>query len=733
MTPFRTGLCRLVSIQGFKSTRVFFAVPLFTLTFCASPVQAQTGTCQVSTQVVKLRAEGLTEPLGNVLFTCSGANPGAVITGNLSVFLPVSVTNRVDSKGFTSQAVVSIDTGLGLTPSGIPGSVSGSIITFNNVQLTAPASGTYRVQVSNILAALNQLGSSQPSAASQPLAVDLAAPFPINLTHVTVGTTTPALYATVAGAGIDCAGSLLPSTFSMTNLFAAGTSLASTRLTEGFASAFTVRSTGQDSGTRFVVNYTGFPANAQVYIPDFVAGSNAAVPTNGGDLGGSPAAGQYLPGSGTLLLARVVGADANGAGGLALPAPTGAAAVTLDSVTQISLTAGAGSVVYEVIDSNPAAVESAQFPTFIGITGPVTPAVAQESLSIGPVSTVTSASSTDPIPRFAATVPGSDCGLVGDCQASYFPRLNVPAGPIQLNAISGGAQLGDPGYIPVQNAGGGQLIWTVAVNYVNGSGWIRLEQPAVLAGNGSVRVFVAANQNLAPGTYNANIVIDAGQAGSDRIPVSLNVQAPPLPPPSTPPPAPTVTISKIVNAATFLPSPLVSGSVATLQGSGFSGKLVSVTVAGQTAAILFSSDTQINFQVPPGLGSSNSANVIVTVDGVSSAAVAAMLAPAYPVIFAHGIRNQDWSENTSSSPAGANSILQIFGTGIPAGATVTAQIGSQLNLIPQYAAPAPNVPGVQQVNVEVPTGLGSGISNLILCANISGQSYCSDPYQLAVD
>ncbi|HLZ10219.1 MAG TPA: hypothetical protein VKT80_16635, partial [Chloroflexota bacterium] len=338
-----------------------------------------------------------------------------MITGNLSVFLPVSVTNRVDSNGFTSQAVVSIDTGSGLTPSGIPGSVSGRILTFNNVQITAPASGNYQVQVSNILAGVNQL------AASQPVAVDLAAPFPINNTHVTVGTTTPALYATLAGAGIACSGSPLPSTFSMTSLFAAGTVLASTRLTEGFASAFAVRSAGQDSGTRFVVNYTGFPGNVQVYIPDFVAGSDATKPTNGGDLGGSQAVGQYLPGSGTLLLARVIGADVNGVGGLPLPAPTGASAVTLDSVTQVSLSGGAGSVVYEVIDSNPAVVESAQFPTFVGLTGAATTAVAQENISIGPVSTVTSASATDPIPRFAATAPSSDCSIVGDCQASYFP------------------------------------------------------------------------------------------------------------------------------------------------------------------------------------------------------------------------------------------------------------------------------------------------------------------------
>lgn len=727
MIPSRTSLCRLVSNQGFKSFRVQFTVrlfALFTLISCAAHAQTSTGTCRVSSQPVQLRAEGLTEPLGDIVFTCSGARPGAVITGNFSVLLPVSVTNRIDSNGFTSQAGVSIDYGSGLTPSGVPGSVSGKMIVFTNVQITVPASGSYIVHISNIRAAVNQLG------AAQPVAVDLGTPVPIDNTHVTVGTATPGLYASSADASISCSGSPLPTTLSLTNLFTAGTTFSSTRLTEGFASAFRARAAGEDSGTRILVNYSGFPANTHIYIPDFVTGSNAARPSNAGDLGGSQAVGQYLPGSGTLLLARVLGAGSNGAGGVALSPPTGGSPSTLDSVTEVPLSGGAGYVVYEVVDSNPGALESAQLPTFVGLSNVTATAVAHETVSIGPVSTVTSASGTDPVPRFAATMPASDCSLVGDCQASYFPKLNVPAGPIQLTAISGGTQLGDPGYIPVQNAGGGTLISTITVNYVNGSGWIRLDQPAVLVGPGSVRVYVA-NQTLTPGTYQANIVIDAGpQAGSHTVPVTLTVQAPP---PPSPPPAPTVVISKIVNAATFLASPLVAGSVATLQGSHLSGKLVTVTVGGQPATILFQSDTQINFQVPPGLGSQSSANVIVTVDGVSSTPAAAVLAPAYPVVFAHGIRNQDWSENTASTPAAGNSVLQIFSTGIPAGAAVTAQIGNQMNLIPLYAAPAPTVPGVQQVNVAVPSSLGTGMSQIILCASVGGQSYCSDPYSLAVD
>jgi hypothetical protein len=85
---------------------------------------------------------------------------------------------------------------------------------------------------------------------------------------------------------IPCTGSPLASTTSLSALFAAGTVFASTRLTESFANAFATRAAGDDTGTRFLVGYSGFPANTHVYIPDMVAGSTALVPSIGGDLGG---------------------------------------------------------------------------------------------------------------------------------------------------------------------------------------------------------------------------------------------------------------------------------------------------------------------------------------------------------------------------------------------------------------------------------------------------------------
>src|SRR5206468_1828462 len=127
-------------------------------------------------------------------------------------------------------------------------------------------------------------------------------------------------------------------------------------------------------------------------------------------------------------------------------------ATSFDSAAQLAITGGAAYVVYEVLDANPTVQETAQFPTFVGIapTG-AAPGVAQESISLAAVSTDATANSSAPIPRFLATAPPSDCQLLGDCNATYFPALFVPAPPsFQFTAYAGGLAIGLPGYIPVQ-------------------------------------------------------------------------------------------------------------------------------------------------------------------------------------------------------------------------------------------------------------------------------------------
>jgi uncharacterized protein (TIGR03437 family) len=324
--------------------------------------------------------------------------------------------------------------------------------------------------------------------------------------------------------------------------------------------------------------------------------------------------------------------------------------------------------------------------------------------------------------------------VLGDCGASYFPKLSIDPTSIQLTAITGGAMTYGPGYIPIQNSGGGIMNWTAIVNYTTGSGWLTLDYTSG-ENNGSVRVWPVVPESLAAGTYQAKIIIDGGPlAGNATIPVTLTVQAAPvLPPTPTPTPTPpVVTVNAVVNAANFTVTPLVPGSLGTLFGANLSGKSVSVTFDGNAATLLYAGATQIDFQVPPSLASKTSSTLVVTVDGSSSAPQTVALAPVWPAIFAGGVLNQDNTGNKTGSAAKAGSILQIFATGIPTSATVSVQIADRKNLIPLYAGAAPGLTGVQQVNAAIPADLAGGATQLIVCATAGSTQACSAAYPVVI-
>ena len=683
----------------------------------------------------QVRAEGLTERIGDLSLQCTGSTPNAVLTGNLTLFLPVSVTNRVDSNNQAQDAVLSVDYGTGFTPTATRGTVSGNNISFNGISVTVPANGNFNLKISNVRIAANQGNSFAP----QPISASISSFIPIDRPQVVVAYSQTGLYSLNSDTKITCSGSPVPSTIDLADLFSTGTAFVSTRFTEGFATAFQPRGPGDDTGTRFLVNYSGFPANTQLFVPDMIAGSSALVPTKGGDLGGTQSGGQYVPGSGTLLLVRVQGADSTGAGGAPVAAPAGSGAITLNSASPVTLTNGSGYVVYEVVDANNAVLESTQFPTFIGLSNVTAPATATETLTFAPVSTVMSASQTAAVPRFLATVPTSDCTLLGDCGAGYFPKLSITTqGPFTQTVAAGQATTEIPGGVYIQNGGGGLLNWTATPVYLTGAstGWILLDEPSGQNG-GTVRVW-AKPQNLTPGTYTANLVIDGGPvAGNYTVPISLTVTSGPAP---TPAPTPTPTpsnpapqVSSVVNAVTFQAAPLVRGSLGTVMGTNLSGKNVSVTFDGASANIIYNSANQINLVVPASLDSSKqSATMVVTVDGTASSPQVVPLAPAWPSIFSNGVLNQDYSANTAATPAKAGDVLMIWATGIPGGATVSAQIGTQGSLVPLYAGPAPGVPGVQQVNVAIPDGIAPGYAGLTICVNNGGQQTCSQGWALAV-
>ena len=690
---------------------------------CAN-AQFSSLSCVATAVTALVRAEGITERLGDIVLTCAGGAPNGAVTTNLTLFFPVNVTNRLGA-GDTLNASLTIDTGSGPVPAAPPTLATPSSLAFNGLRFTLSPAGAALLRISNLRAAVSQL---PPSVSGQSVQVFLGSAGPSNITinnsQFTAGMTVTGLLAGSSTAGIVCTASPLPDTITMSNLFATRTRFASLRLTEGAASAFRTRGAGEDSGTRFLVRYAGFPAGARLFVPDVVAGSSALEPTAGGDLGLPASGGRYAPdASGSLLLARVFNADVNGAGGIPIytPATPGSGTVSFDAASEVPLTGGAGLVVYEVVDANANIQESAQFPAFLGL-GPTSGGpliVATASVSLAPVSTVITASASAPVPRFAATAPPSDCAALGDCRAGYFPRLMVEATPpLEYTAVAGaGHQIR---YVRVNNEAGGLMVWRVTVAYQTGSGWLRVD-PTEGINSATVRVD-ALPEKLSPGIYRATLTIDAGPlAGSRTLPATLEVT------PATPV-VPTPAIESVTNAATFRAGPLVAGSLATVMGARLAGASVVVTFDGAPARLLYTSERQINLQVPPELGTKTVAQVIVTVNGIASTPYPVTLAPIAPGIF--GVLNQDGTLNNATNPAPVGTILQIFATGLPSaqGAAITAKVHDRIITTPHYAGPAPGLSGVQQVNAAIPPDLPAMRSEVLVCAAVTSQQpVCSPP------
>ena len=280
------------------------------------------------------------------------------------------------------------------------------------------------------------------------------------------------------------------------------------------------------------------------------------------------------------------------------------------------------------------------------------------------------------------------------------------------------------------------MSWTATVNYFNGSGWLSLD-PTQGVNSTTVRVY-ANPANLAPATYQATIVVNAAAGGTASVPVTFVVTqaaAPVTSPVTTPVSTPSNTgpvVTSVVNAASFAVVPVVPGSLSTVMGTAFTGTNVSATFNTIPATILFSNNTQINVLVPSDLASGASAQLVVTVDGSNSAPTTVQVAPFEPAIFPNALLNQDGTLNSADNAASLGSVVYFFGTGLSGNGQISVHIGNQEIDALYYAGPAPGLPGVQQVNLVVPSGLGSGTANLYVCGSSNsnssnGATVCSVP------
>jgi uncharacterized protein (TIGR03437 family) len=689
--------------------------------------------CQNTAVPPIVAGEGITERIGDIVLSCTGGAPGTRVSGNFSVFLNVNITNHVSGNTVT-DVIFTVDNGAGPQPVNAPGILSAvNQLTYNGLSFTLSSSGEAVLRIVNVRAAANQAGLGPNNPVNAFLSFNLTSPT-TSENQLLVATAERALFASFSSK-IVCApsGSPLPDNpASFASFLASRAVFNSTRITEGFADAFNPRTAppnlNANSGTRILVNYSGFPSNARLFVPDVIAGSDAVQPTAGGDFGLIPSGGRYSPTtSGSLLLSRVIGTDANGAGGsvVYVPGPIGSGVVSLDSMRELTIGSnGQAFAVYEVVDADPHAVEFAQFPTVLGLApGGGSGVQTFEDVTLAPVSTVFTASSTDPIPRYQAMSPASDCALLNDCGASYFPKLFVDTTPIQFTAQAGSSF--QAAYTRVNNQGGGNMLWTASIRYTNGSGWLRVD-PASGINNATIRVDALPGA-LTSGIYNATLIVDAGPvSGSRVVPITLTIfpAAPTVPSPA---------VTTIVNAASFAPGFVAPGSLATIFGSRLAGANVSVTFDSMPAQVLFAGDTQLNVMIPMELGGKTSAKLVVTVDGHASVAQGISLAPFAPAIFKNGVLNEDSSLNIAGRGALPGSVIQIFATGLGGDGAITAKIGDRLIDQPNYGGAAPGLIGVQQVNVTLPADLTGPTASVSVCGGAKfAQAVCSPAMQVVL-
>jgi hypothetical protein len=511
-----------------------------------------------------VRAEGITELLGDIVLNCTGGNPAqqnssgtALVPGmNVSVFLNTNVTSRLLNSSNDSEALLLVDepnvngrplvpcvppanqascsvlasgaagqTSDGVTPIGgvvfpngyvVPGGVvyggtsggqtvpnafigrwggtgSPNVVSWNGVPIDAPGTvGTRVIRITNLRGNASQLGVSSTLVPSQIVAfVSITSTQPLALSNPQqiIGFVTQGLRFSVQNPSPGRGRTLQQCVANNPNL-AGDPSRAQqqgptfrARFVEGFASSFKRRSATpgdlRSAGDGTVGSGVLFncPGTCGTYSADALnTGSVAAQNTPGQSLftesGFVPATGSPIGAAdhGTRLMVRLTGiptgtqiffplyeqggtsansrvrlisTDASGAGsGTPIVGTSTTSFPPTIVVAAGSVTGGAATAVYEVISSDPTIVEQ--------IDIPITTAFASSAAGLGtanvigsfaPISTVTVASQTAPIPRFIDTAASTGAFTINPCRTNLlFPFVTNQAGFDTGIAISNTSQ-----------------------------------------------------------------------------------------------------------------------------------------------------------------------------------------------------------------------------------------------------------------------------------------------------
>jgi hypothetical protein len=397
---------------------MLFALAAFSQATCANP----------TSNAVFLRAEGTAEQVAQLTFVCTNSSGTALAAGSGSVQVFFSPALPITSKLLSSvtaatEATVTVN-GSGQTQ----GIVSGTSITFSNIPLPALATfATYTFVVSNVRVNASSLivGPGVPPAVSETVFVNGTAG---NIVPQALAATTVAFVQN--GLGGTALYKDLPSNTAGSNNFqvcqgyspntgSIGAGLIASRaftvrVNETFVSAFkdvaaeaswvsaAIAASGNAvvDGTRLVVNFTNVPNGVALYVPATAIRSRS----------GGPASIQLTASTPDVAFAAI--------------APSIDPAVNGNGLAPVSLNAGAGAAIFEVVTSDLNSLDGYDIPVYIvttanGATASATPVGV--SVSFAPIGSAA-------IPNFvvsASTVTLSGSTFNGCAQ----PPLSVVATP----------------------------------------------------------------------------------------------------------------------------------------------------------------------------------------------------------------------------------------------------------------------------------------------------------------
>jgi hypothetical protein len=463
----------------------------------AVTASAQPFGCSVNQGVPPtVRAEGMTELVGDIILTCTGGTPtpaGQVVPqANISVSLQTNITSRLLSSPW-NEALLIIDDPASPSAPAVPQAVCGAPGTPDNVSGSGPgvcvvlgtngsnngkdtynpnvasaatpansgrpnvyqgrtspgsnsqvlwlgipfdppgSTGVRTIRITNIRANASQLGVSAtliPSQIAAFVSITASTSIPLTNSNITVAYIQPGLITSVRNQPVtlqqcvNANGDIAGDNTKALNSGGQNGAQFVIRYDEGIPSSYKPRNTNTSlttSPTPIAQSVPGAVYNTETgfYNPNFpsLSGRGNLAVAGLADHGTRLRALFANVGAGTQIFvpvllnvirisdgaitgaARLVTTDANGAGAYS------ATAATNGSLAPITVTSGGALAIYEILASDPFNFERVDIPVAVAFVSNTTsnlPGLGQATVrqSFAPLSTVTTASSSAPIPRF---------------------------------------------------------------------------------------------------------------------------------------------------------------------------------------------------------------------------------------------------------------------------------------------------------------------------------------------